>query len=46
MSLRIAILVNFEAKWPKKGISEGTLKTDSEVNNRPIWAPNVPNDAL
>ena len=46
MSLRIMVLVNFEAKWPKKGFSERTLKTDSEVNNRPICAPNVPNDAL
>ena len=30
MSLRIVILVNFEAKWPKKGFLKGTLKIDSE----------------
>ena len=39
------ILVNFEAKCLKKGISQGTLKTDSGVNNRPVFAPNGPRDA-
>ena len=46
MPLRIVILGNFEAKWPKKWFLKGTLKTDCEVSSRPILAPNVLNDAL
>ena len=43
---RIVILVNFEAKWPKMGFLKELLKTDSEVNKRPIFAPNMPKYTL
>ena len=44
--LFIRYLVNFEAKWPKKGISKGTLKIDSEVKNRLIFLQMCQNDAF
>jgi len=41
------ILLNFEAKWPKKAfLKVHTLNTDSKVNNQPIFASNVPKEAL